>query len=139
MADLARETGGTYYHALDKLQMHNVYQDIIDSILCKKPGAGCLNPEELFEVSTVTIRNGSITMFAEVSSTCPNLANVIVRYSSINGDIQFTLTKRSDNVYMLTKNVQVLQDFYTYTEVEFLAYDKDNNSLKAKKVTISDL
>ena len=139
MSQLASGTGGTYYHALDKLQMHNVYQGIIDSILCKKPSAGCLNPEDLFETSTVTIRNGNITMFAEVSSTCPNLANVIVRYSSISGDIQFTLTKRSDQVYMLTKNVQVLQDFTMYTEVEFLAYDKDNNLLKAKKVNISNL
>ena len=139
LAQLASDTGGTYYHALDKYQMHNVYQDIIDSILCKKTGAGCLNPEDLFEKTTVTVKNGNITMFAEVSSTCPNLANVIVRYSSISGDIQFTLTKRSDQVYMLTKNVQVLQDFTMYTEVEFLAYDKDNNLLKAKKVNISNL
>ena len=139
MSKIASETEGTYYHALDKLQMHNVYQDIIDSILCKKPGAGCLNPANLFEVSTVTVRNGNITMFAEVSNTCPNLANIIVRYSSVSGDIQFTLTKRSDHVYMLTKNAQVLQDFTMYTEVEFLAYDKNNKLLNAKKVNISNL
>lgn len=139
LAQLASDTGGTYYHALDKLQMHNVYQDIIESILCQKKDSSCINPEELFEESTVSIRNGNVTMFARLSSTCPNIANVIVRYSSISGDIQFTLTKRSDNVFMLTKNVQVLQDFNVNTEVEFMVYDKANHLLNSKKVTISNL
>ena len=137
LTKLADETGGTYYHALDNLQVHNVYQKIIDSILCKKTYASCLNPEDLFEDSTVSVRKGKITMNARIDSNCPNVAKVIVRYSSVSGDIQFELLKRSDSVFMLTKPVQTMEDFKINEEVEFLAYDKEGNliALKEAKVT----
>lgn len=138
LGDLAKDTGGTYYHALDNLQLHNVYQNIIDSILCKKVFSSCINPEDLFGESTVAIRKGNILMSARIDSKCPDVARIIVRYSSVSGDIQFDLTKRSDSVFMLTKNTQVIQDFKLYSEVEFLAYDKDNHLLATKKVGVTN-
>lgn len=135
---LAEDTGGTYYHVSNQMQLHKAYQVIIDSILCKKVYPSCINGEDLFETSTVTIRKGNITMNARTASECPGVERIVVRYSSVSGDIQFDLTKRSDGVFMLTKNVQVMQDLKINTEVDFLAYDKDNNLLSSRKVKVSN-
>ncbi|MFJ7950148.1 VWA domain-containing protein [Lysinibacillus sp. NPDC096418] len=137
LKQLAEDTGGTYFHTSNQMQFHKAYQTIIDSILCKKVYPSCLNGGDLFDTSTVTIRKGIITMSARIPSDCPGVERVVVRYSSVSGDIQFDLTKRSDSVFMLTKNVQVMQDFKINTEVEFIAYDKDNNLLSSKKVKVS--
>lgn len=135
---LSEDTGGTYYHVSNQMQLHKAYQTIIDSILCKKVYPSCINGEDLFETSTVTIRKGNITMNARIPSECPRVERVVVRYSSVSGDVQFELTKRSDSVFMLTKKVQVMQDFKINTEVEFLAYDQDNNLLSSKKVKVTN-
>ena len=137
LKQLAEDTGGTYFNASNQMQFHKAYQTIIDSILCKKVYSSCINGGDLFDTSTVTIRKNVITMSARIPSDCPGVERVVVRYSSVSGDIQFDLTKRSDNVFMLSKNVQVMQDFKINTEVEFIAYDKDNNLLSSKKVKVS--
>ena len=138
LMQLAAETGGTYYHAIDNLQLHQVFQKIIDSILCKTSSSSCVNPENLFEEATVTLRKGNITMNARIDGNCSNVAKVNVRFPSLSGDVQFELNKRSDSVYMLTKTVQTMQDFKVNNEIEFVAYDKDGKIIAIKTVTITD-
>ncbi len=138
LMQLAAETGGTYYHANDNLQLHQVFQKIIDSILCKTSSSSCVNPENLFEEATVTLRKGNITMNARIDGNCTNVAKVNVRFPSLSGDVQFELNKRSDSVYMLTKTVQTMQDFKVNNEIEFVAYDKDGKIIALKTVSITD-
>ncbi|MGE7910042.1 vWA domain-containing protein [Lysinibacillus xylanilyticus] len=138
LMQLAAETGGTYYHANDNLQLHQVFQKIIDSILCKTSSSSCVNPENLFEEATVTLRKGNITMNARIDGNCTNVAKVNVRFPSLSGDVQFELNKRSDSVYMLTKTVQTMQDFKVNNEIEFVAYDKDGKIIAIKTVSITD-
>ncbi|EON71424.1 vWA domain-containing protein [Lysinibacillus sphaericus] len=138
LTQLASETGGAYYHAIDNLQLHQVYQKLIDAILCKTTPSSCINPEDLFEESTVSLRKGYITMNARIDGNCPGVASVSVRYSSVSGDVKFDLTKRSDSVYMLTKSVQTMQDFKVNAEIEFLAYDNEGKLLAMKTVTITN-
>lgn len=135
---LASETGGTYYHAIDNLQLHQVFQKIIDAILCKTTSSSCVNPDNLFEEASVTLRKGNITMNARIDGNCSNVAKVNVRFTSVSGDVQFELKKRSDNVYMLTKTVQTMQDFKVNNEIEFVAYDKDDKIITLKTVTITN-
>ncbi|MFJ8516241.1 vWA domain-containing protein [Lysinibacillus xylanilyticus] len=138
LMQLAAETGGTYYHANDNLHLHQVFQKIIDSILCKTSSSSCVNPENLFEEATVTLRKGNITMNARIDGNCANVAKVNVRFPSLSGDVQFELNKRSDSVYMLTKTVQTMQDFKVNNEIEFVAYDKDGKIIAIKTVSITD-
>ncbi|PJO41525.1 vWA domain-containing protein [Lysinibacillus xylanilyticus] len=138
LMQLAAETGGTYYHANDNLQLHQVFQKIIDSILCKTSSSSCVNPENLFEEATVILRKGNITMNARIDGNCTNVAKVNVRFPSLSGDVQFELNKRSDSVYMLTKTVQTMQDFKVNNEIEFVAYDKDGKIIAIKTVSITD-
>lgn len=138
LMQLAAETGGTYYHAIDNLQLHQVFQKIIDSILCKTTSSSCVNPENLFEEATVTLRKGNITMNARIDGNCSNVAQVNVRFPSLSGDVQFELKKRSDSVYMLTKTVQTMQDFKINNEIEFVAYDKDGKIIATKTVSITN-
>ncbi|MFJ7184304.1 vWA domain-containing protein [Lysinibacillus xylanilyticus] len=138
LMQLASETGGTYYHAIDNLQLHQVFQKIIDSILCKTSSSSCVNPENVFEEATVTLRKGNITMNARIDGNCSNVAKVNVRFPSLSGDVQFELNKRSDSVYMLTKTVQTMQDFKVNNEIEFVAYDKDGKIIAIKTVSITD-
>ncbi|MEB2300017.1 VWA domain-containing protein [Lysinibacillus xylanilyticus] len=138
LTQLAAETGGIYYHAIDNLQLHQVFQKIIDAILSKTSPSSCVNPEDLFEEATVTLRKGNITMNARIDGNCSNVAKVNVRFPSLSGDVQFELKKRSDNVYMLTKTVQTMQDFKVNNEIEFVAYDKDGKIIATKTVTITN-
>jgi len=137
LMQLAAETGGTYYHAIDNLQLHQVFQKMIDSILCKTSSSSCVSPENLFEEATVTLRKGNVTMNARIDGNCSNVAKVNVRFPSLSGDVQFELNKRSDSVYMLTKTVQAMQDFKINNEIEFVAYDKDGKIIAIKTVTIT--
>ncbi len=137
LMQLSTQTGGTYFHAIDNLQLHQVFQKVIDSILCKTPSSSCINPEDLFEEATVSLRKGYITMNARIGN-CPNVEKVNVRFNSISGDVQFDLQKRSDNVYMLTKTVQTMQDFKVNSEIDVIAYDKDGKIIAIKTVTITD-
>ncbi|OXS68726.1 aerotolerance regulator BatA [Lysinibacillus sp. KCTC 33748] len=138
LTQLAAETGGIYYHAIDNLQLHQVFQKIIDAILCKTSPSSCVNPEDIFEEATVTLRKGNITMNARIDGNCSNVAKVNVRFPSLSGDAQFELNKRSDNVYMLTKTVQTMQDFKVNNEIEFIAYDKDGKIIATKTTTITN-
>ncbi|MGE7673980.1 VWA domain-containing protein [Lysinibacillus sp. NPDC094403] len=138
LMQLAAETGGTYYHAIDNLQLHQVFQKLIDSILCKTSSSSCVTPENLFEEATVTLRKGNITMNARIDGNCANVAKVNVRFPSLSGDVQFELKKRSDSVYMLTKTVQTMQDFKVNNDIEFVAYDNDGKIIAIKTVTITD-
>lgn len=138
LMQLAAETGGTYYHAIDNLQLHQVFQKIIDSILCKTSSSSCVNPENVFEEATVTLRKGNITMNARIDGNCSNVAKVNVRFPSLSGDVQFELNKRSDSVYMLTKTVQTMQDFKANNDIEFVAYDKDGKIIAIKTVSITN-
>ncbi|GLC88404.1 VWA domain-containing protein [Lysinibacillus piscis] len=138
LMQLATETGGTYYHALDNLQLHQTFQKMIDVILCKTSASSCLNPEDLFEEASVTLRKGYITMNARVDGNCPNVEKVNVRFPSISGDVQFELKKRSDSVYMLTKQVQVMQEFKVNNDIEFIAYDSTGKVIAVKKTTLAN-
>lgn len=138
LMQLSSETGGTYFHAIDNLQLHQVFQKLIDTILCKTQASSCINPEDLFEETSVSLRKGYITMSARVDGNCQNVAKMNVRFNSISGDVQFDLQKRSDQVYMLTKTVQTMQDFKVNDEIEFIAYDKDGNMIAIKTVTITN-
>ncbi len=111
---------------------------IIDAILCKTTSSSCVNPDNLFEEASVTLRKGNITMNARIDGNCSNVAKVNVRFTSVSGDVQFELKKRSDNVYMLTKTVQTMQDFKVNNEIEFVAYDKDDKIITLKTVTITN-
>ncbi|MEK5232750.1 VWA domain-containing protein [Lysinibacillus sp. FSL K6-0232] len=138
LMQLATATDGAYFHALDNLQLHQVFQKLVDAILCKTPASSCINPEDLFEEAGVSLRKGYITMSARVDGNCQNVDKMNVRFKSVSGDIQFELQKRSDSVYMLTKTVQTMQDFKVNNEIEFVAYDKDGNIIALKSVTITN-
>ncbi|KGA81374.1 aerotolerance regulator BatA [Lysinibacillus fusiformis] len=138
LMQLSTETGGAYYHALDNLQLHQVFQKLIDAILCKTPASSCINPDDLFEDANVSLRKGYLTMSARIDGNCPNVAKINVRYKSISGDVQFELLKRSDHVFMLTKTVQTMQDFKVNNEIDLIAYDKDGNIISMKTISITN-
>ncbi|WP_341299944.1 VWA domain-containing protein [Lysinibacillus sp. FSL H8-0500] len=138
LIQLATATDGAYFHALDNLQLHQVFQKLIDVILCKTSSSSCINPEDLFEEAVVSLRKGYITMSARIDGNCANVDKMNVRFKSVSGDVQFDLQKRSDNVYMLTKTVQTMQDFKVNNEIEFVAYDKAGNIIALKTVTITN-
>lgn len=43
LMQLSTETGGAYFHAIDNLKLHQVFQKLIDTILCKTPASSCIN------------------------------------------------------------------------------------------------
>ncbi|MEG0259129.1 MAG: VWA domain-containing protein [Lysinibacillus sp.] len=138
LAKLAKDTGGSYFHAATEWQMHSAYQIIIDSILCKKVYDSCLYSPTMFNDATVVVRKGYVTMNARINTNCTNVARVAVRYTSKNGDIQFDLTSNSRSVFSTRKQVALMENFNLSKQVEFLAYDKNGQLLASTKATVKE-
>lgn len=136
LARIAKETGGQFYHVLDKAQLHFAYQSIIDSVLCGKIYSSCLNNPTLFNNTNVVIRSGKVIMSTRISTNCTDVAKVVVRYSSVYGDVQFELTKKNATLFNTTKYITQLEHFDVYEDVQFLAYNKDGEFLSSKTIKV---
>lgn len=134
LTKIAKETGGQFYHVLDKAQLHNAYQTIIDSILCGKVYSSCINSPAVFNNAKAVIRISNVTMSTRINVNCTDVVRVAVRYSSTSGDIQFDLTKKNDTLFSTTKNISQLNHFDVYEQVQFLAYNKEGELISSKTV-----
>lgn len=138
LAKIAKQTGGQFFQALDKAQLHAAYQTIIDSVLCGKVYSSCLNNPTLFNNARVIIRNKNVTMTTHINTNCTDVARVAVRYSSTSGDVQYDLTKKNSTLFSKVKKVAQLEDFDLAEEVQFLAYNKAGELLSTKTVKVSN-
>lgn len=135
MAELAKETGGEYYQASSKVQFHEAYQSILNLIQYGEDNTDS-GDRTVFTDSKVAIARQVVTMTATVNDKL-EVAKVIVRFSSVNGEFEVELIHRGANVYGISRPVTMFQDFNIDEEVEFLAYDRNGQLVGSKIVPIS--
>lgn len=135
MASLAKESGGEYFQAETKAQIHEAYQSIYELI---QYGQFKTDPKDktVLTDAKVMIHRNTVTMTAHANDK-QDVGKVIARFSSVYGELEVELIHRGANVYSISRPVSMFQDFSVFEEVEFLVYDKNNNYLGSKTVNVS--
>lgn len=125
LKELANSTGGQFYHIDEMQKIHEAYQVIIDAILCETviPDNSCLAANSLFTDVEVEIRRTNVIMIAILNIGCSDVEKVSVRYNTVNGEYEYDLVSRGQNVYRTVKPIDRFEDFVLDKEVEFRAYD----------------
>lgn len=138
LQEISTETGGQFFHISKIEQLHEVYENISDAILCGEVASdnSCVSPESMFYDANIEIRRTNVTMTATINTNCDNVDKVIVQFNSVYGNYQFDLLDRGQNVYRATHDISKFQNFNLYEDVEFLAYDEDGNLIGSKTVEI---
>lgn len=135
---IASETGGQSYHATDVERLHSAYQAVIDAILCQTfvSDASCDTSAGLFNTATVDVTRSTVIMTAELNENCTNVASVQVRFTSVNGDVNYDLIDRGQNVFKVSQSIRKFNRFDLYNEVIFRAFDQNGNLIADKEVKL---
>ncbi len=138
MKRIANETGGEHYHIVDVMNLHSLYQAIIDTILCETfiSDASCENPSRMFDEAKVTIGRSFVSMNGEILPNCTNVAKVEVHFVANGGDLVIPLIYRGEQIYRTSKPIRQFSNFALYTHVEFVAYDSDGKIVGLKQVRV---
>lgn len=130
---IAKDTGGTYYHITDSIDLGLVYQSILQEITCGKPAATCSTASMLFDNPAVTTSPSQVVMETDLREGCGNIAKVLVRFNSDKGNIDYELVHRGHNNYRFIIGKDEIIDYNLYTSAQFIALDRNNNQVGAIK------
>lgn len=133
LKQIAKETGGTYYHITDSIELGLVYQSILKEITCGEKALTCSSASMLFENSSVTATSSQVVMETDLREGCGQIAKVVVRFNSNKGNIDYELVHRGHNNYRFIIGKDEIANYHLYTSAQFIAYDRDNKQVGAIK------
>ncbi|AXH98341.1 VWA domain-containing protein [Sporosarcina sp. PTS2304] len=136
LKQIASETGGSYFHIKEDIELPLVYQSILQEINCGNPLPTCSLIASVFESASVKLTSHDVLMETELVDACGTISKVIVRFSSSHGDLDYELTHRGQNLYMLNKKLFEIQDFQIKDHATFLAFDRNDKLLGKQRVHI---
>ncbi|SOC02646.1 S-layer family protein [Ureibacillus xyleni] len=135
MQQISDGTGGQFFYIEDVLDLHGIYQKIIDAILCGTTVSTDVCPiDNAFDEAVVKIRYPDLMMHATTNPVCRNVDKVSVRFSSKHGQYQYDLIDRGQGVFRANHPAQMHQTYDLILDVEFLAYDVNGNLVGKKTV-----
>jgi len=133
---ISNETGGTYFSIHEATNLSLVYQAILDSMSCGVPQPTCSALESVFLSPQVEVRGNDLLMSTNASNVCGQIGKVIVRFSSLSGDLDYQLIHRGQDYYTLTKGIYEITDFALQNTAVFYAFDLNGNQIGKKSVNI---
>ncbi|MED4454501.1 S-layer homology domain-containing protein [Metabacillus fastidiosus] len=136
LRQLAVETGGQYFKVEKNTNIAGAYQIILQHINCGVPVMSCISPDLLFSNPIVEMKNSNVYMNTYVSNACGQVDKVVVRFNSMDGDIDYELIDRGQNYYALKKGMYEISYYMLHKEAVFLAYDSSGNIMSQKRVLI---
>ena len=134
---LANATGGHYYHVKENIDIGTAYQSILSDITCGVPVESCALPSQAFSLSTIEFTNSDVFMYTDVNEGCGEIARVVLRFNSYNGNVDYELVDRGQNHFKLRKGLHEVSNFTLYEEGEFLAFDRYGILVGEKRVRIT--
>lgn len=123
LQQIASTTGGSYYHVQEDQDIGTAYQSIIDKISCVQTAPGCSYLNQGFINPSIKATNINLYMNTFVAESCGDIARVIVRFNSLEGDIDYELIYRGQNYYAIEKGIYEIVDFSLFSEGTFISYD----------------
>ncbi|WP_438315758.1 S-layer homology domain-containing protein [Sporosarcina sp. FA9] len=134
LQQLARDTGGQYYHVERDIDIGIAYQSILSEITCGTPPPTCAIPSQAFSSSVIEYTSSDLFMFTDIREGCGEIARVVVRFNSFNGDVDYELISRGQNHFALRKGLHEISNFTLYRDAEFLAFNRDGKLVGNKIV-----
>ncbi len=132
---IAYETGGHYYHIEQNIHIGSAYQSILDRINCGTPPNSCLLPSYVFDTPVLEKKNNHVYMNTSInSSICGEVERVVVRFRSIDGDVDYELVYRGQDYFALKKEIAEIKGYTFYTEAVFLAFNAEGQKVGERTV-----
>lgn len=126
LRDVAYMTNGSYYKVQESTELSLIYQAILQEINCGIPMPSCSTVVSIFHSPVVKLRGNEFIMETEASNTCGTLDKVIVRFSSVHGDVDYRLIPRGQNFYKLNKYLHEIKDIHLYDRATFIGFVGEN-------------
>lgn len=140
MQQISNGTGGQFFYIEDILDLHGIYQKIIDAILCGTTVSTDVCPiDNVFDEADARLRYPDLMMHAIINPVCSNIDKVSVRFSSQHGQYQYDLIYRGQGVFRANHPAEMHRTYYLNLDVEFLAFDKNGNIIGKKTVRVDPL
>lgn len=136
LEQIANSTGGSYYHVEKNVDLSATYQSILDEVTCETHPPGCSNNNQGFISPTIQSTPSNFYMNTFIDMSCGDVERVIVRFSSLEGQIDYELIYRGQNYFALEKKLDEIIDLSLFSEGMFLSYDASGNLVGSKVVTI---
>lgn len=131
---LAHDTGGQYYHVAESSDLGTAYQSILSEVTCGIPTWTCTTASQLFRSPSLERTSTSFFMSTYINERCEVPAKVILRFNSLQGDIDYELIPRGQGLFALTKEINEISNFDLYREGVFIAFDSRGNELSKRFV-----
>lgn len=136
LAQIANSTGGSYYNVKENVNLVEAYQSILDEVTCETYAPGCSPINQGFISPTIKLTKSSFYMNTFIDIACGDIKRVIVRFTSLEGEVDYELIYRGQNNFALEKRLDEIIDLSLFSEGLFLSYDGNNNLVGMKEVTI---
>jgi len=130
---LAYDTGGQYYHVAESIDLGAAYQSILADVNCGIPAWTCTSASQMFRSPTLEHTESAFFMSTFVNERCGDVARVVLRFNSFEGDIDYDLIPRGQGLYALTKEINEIKNFDLYTEGVFIAFDSRGRELPGQR------
>jgi len=134
---LAKDTGGHYYHVAESSELGAAYQSILSAITCDIPaGPACALSSQVFTSPTLETVGNEFFMNTFVSDNCGLITRVVLRFNSSEGNIDYELANRNlaQGYFALKKGTYEIKNFHLLQEGVFLAYNAKGELVGEKRV-----
>lgn len=136
LQQIATDTGGSYYHVTDSVDLGHVYQSIIKEITCGVKLPTCSAASQIFVSPSVRLSVSDVFMETDIHDNCGDITKVIVRFVSDRGNIDYELVHRGQNNYRFIRGKNEIENIQLYKEAQFIAYDWHGNQIGAARTVI---
>jgi len=137
LQQLAKDTGGHYYHVAESSELGAAYQSILSAITCDIPaGPACALSSQVFTSPTLETVGNEFFMNTFVSDNCGLITRVVLRFNSSEGNIDYELANRNltQGYFALKKGTYEIKNFHLLQEGVFLAYNAKGELVGEKRV-----
>ncbi|WP_318617985.1 VWA domain-containing protein [Sporosarcina sp. YIM B06819] len=137
LQQIAKDTGGHYYHVAQSSELGVAYQNILSAITCDIPaGPACALSSQLFTSPTLETIGKDFFMNTYVNNNCGQITRVVLRFNSSEGNIDYELANRNaaQGYFALQKGTHEIHNFHLLQEGLFLAYNAKGELVGEKRV-----
>jgi len=140
LQQIAKDTGGHYYHVAESSELGAAYQSILSAITCDIPaGPTCTLSNQVFTSPTLETVGNEFFMNTYVSDNCGQITRVVLRFNSSEGNIDYELANRNQaqGYFALKKGTYEINNFHLLQEGVFLAYNAKGELVGEKRVQMT--
>ncbi|KKB40952.1 VWA domain-containing protein [Bacillus thermotolerans] len=125
LKSIAQETGGSYYHTEENIDLQAAYQSILNDVSCGIPYPSCPQAHYVFSSPMIETSGDSFSMNTYVNDDCGQITKVMVRFKADSGFIDYELIPRGQSYFALKRETYEIDQLDLSQQATFLAYNKD--------------